>query len=438
MVRRILSYVVVVAALVAAAVWLADRPGAVTIHWQGWRVDTSVPVLVMAVLLSVALVALVFRVIGGILRAPGHWLAARRGRRTRDGYRALSDGLAAIAAGDTKQARKLAHRADKLLEDHSLTGLLTAQAAELSGDEIEAERRFTDMVARPETAFLGLKGLLHLALKKDERVAALDYARRAWALDSQTDGLATTLFDLQARAGQWAEAEATLAEAKKRGALSGADLLHFQALALLERSRLAEAAGDGADALKLAIRAHQADFSLIPAAARASALLHRAGKERKAQAVIQSSWEVAPHPLLVDASIDLAPAETPLQRVKRLEKLVKANADSPDGHIALAEAALAAKLWGQARTHLEKACEQRPSAGLFILLARLEREERNDEAAARTWLAKAATAPAEPAWICNACGKAADAWSVQCPNCGAVDKLDWRQPVTGLLPAASL
>lgn len=435
MVRRVLLYVIVVAALVAAAVWLADRPGAVTIHWQGWRVDTSVPVLVLAILLAVGLAALVVRLANAVLRAPGRLLAARRARRTRDGYRALSDGLAAIAVGDTKRARKLAHRADRLLEDRSLTGLLTAQAAELSGDEVEAERRFADMVARPETAFLGLKGLLQLALKRGDRAAALDYARRAWSLNTHAEGLATTLFDLQARAGQWAEAEATLAEAKKRGALSGADQLHYQALALLERSRLAEAAGESQDALKLAVKAHQADLSLVPAAARASALLHRAGKERKAQAVILNSWQVAPHPQLVEASIALAPAETPLQRVKRLEKLVKANADAVDGHIALGEAALAAKLWGQARTHLEQAVTQRPSAGLYILLARLEREDGKSEAAAQAWLAKSASAPAEPAWHCNACGKPADAWSVLCPSCGAVDSLDWRQPVSGLLPA---
>lgn len=434
MVRRVLLYVAVVAALSAAAVWLADRPGAVTIHWQGWRVDTSVPVLVMAVLVTVGFVALVLRAAYAVVRAPGRLLATRRDRRTREGYRALSDGLAAIAVGDTRRARKLAHRADRLLEDRSLTGLLTAQAAELSGDEVEAERRFADMLARPETAVLGLKGLLQLALKKGDHASALDYARRAWTLDSHAEGLAATLFDLQARAGQWAEAEGTLAEARKRGTLSGADQLHLQALALLERSRMAEAAGDGHGALKLALKSHQADLSLVPAAARASTLLHRAGKERKAQAVILNSWQVAAHPLLVEATVALAPAETPLQRVKRLEKLVKANPEAVDGHVALGEAALAAKLWGQARTHLERAAGQRPSAGLFILLARLEREERKDEAAAQNWLAMAASAPAEPAWHCDACGKPADAWSVLCPSCGAVDKLGWRQPPPALLP----
>ncbi|CAA7616387.1 heme biosynthesis protein HemY [Magnetospirillum sp. UT-4] len=434
-VRRLLGFVLVLAVLVAAAVWLADRPGAVTIHWLGWRVDTSVPVLIAAILAAVLAVAGVLKAVRAVLAAPGRLLAARRGRRTRDGYRALSDGLAAVAAGDRKAARKLSHRADRLLADQSLTGLLAAQAAELSGDVAEAERRFGAMTARQETAFLGLKGSMELALKRGDRDQALDFARRAWALGQPADGLAATLFQLQARAGQWAEAEATLDEAKKRDCLSGADLLHYRALALHERSVLAEAEGRADEALAAAVKAHQADPMLVAAAVRAARLLHRAGKERKAAQAIITTWQAAPHPALVEAMVALAPAETPLQRVKRIDRLVKANPDAVDGHVALAEAALAARLWGQARTHLALAVEKRPTAGTYVLLARLEREEGRDEAAAQAWLGHVAGAPPEPAWLCSACGKGTDGWAVSCPHCHALDSLDWRQPLLALPPA---
>lgn len=423
MIRRLLTFIVVTALLVAAAVWLADRPGQVVVHWLGWKITGPVPLLILAVLAVLAAGALALRVVRAVIGAPGRWLAARRARRTREGYRALSDGLAAVAAGDRRGAKRLARRADKLLTDRSLTGLLTAQAASLSGDEPEAERRLTAMVERPETAFLGLKGLLDQALKRGDHAAALGFARRAWALGGAADGLAATLFDLQARAGQWGEAEATLNEAKKRGALSGGTLARFRALALLERARQETVP---AQALRHALDAHKADPGLVAAAVQAATQLHRADKARKAAAVLTTTWRIAPHPDLVEAWQALAPAETPLQRVKRLDKLVKANPDAPDGHIALAEAALAAKLWGLARTHLDRALAQRPTGGLYVLYARLEREELGDERAAAAWLAKSATAPAEPAWHCTTCGKPADLWSVTCPQCGAVDSLEWK------------
>ncbi|HTH15282.1 MAG TPA: heme biosynthesis HemY N-terminal domain-containing protein [Magnetospirillum sp.] len=423
MIRRLVLFILVTALLAAAAVWLAERPGQVVVHWLGWKITGPVPLLILALVALLAMGALLVKLARAVVGFPARWLAARRARRTREGYRALSDGLAAVAVGDRRQARKLARRADKLLADHSLTGLLTAQAATLSGDETEAERRLTAMVERPETAFLGLKGLMDLALKDRDYPAALDYARRAWALGGASDGLAATLFDLQARAGQWAEAEATLYEAKKRATLPAGTLARFRALTLLERARQE---ADTLAAVRSALEAHKADPGFVPAAVMAATLLQRLDKHRKAAAVLTETWRISPHPELVEAHLALAPAETPLARVKRLGKLIKANPDAPDGHIALAEAALAAKLWGLARTHLDLALARRPTAGLYMLYARLEREDRHDEAAAQGWIAKSATAPSEPAWTCGACGKPADRWTVTCPQCGAVDSLDWR------------
>ena len=39
---RVLTYLLVIAALAAGAVWLADRPGEVSVLWQGYRIETSV------------------------------------------------------------------------------------------------------------------------------------------------------------------------------------------------------------------------------------------------------------------------------------------------------------------------------------------------------------------------------------------------------------
>jgi len=129
MIRRLLTFAVLAGLLVGATVWLADRPGSVTVRWEGWRVDTTVPVLLLAVLVLVAAVQTVLRLAGAVVHGPGRFLARRRARRHEAGYRALSDGMAALAAGDQRQARRLAKRADRLLADPSLTALLSAQTA---------------------------------------------------------------------------------------------------------------------------------------------------------------------------------------------------------------------------------------------------------------------------------------------------------------------
>jgi len=80
-VKRLLAGLALIAALVAGAVFLADRPGSVSLVWDGWRIDTSVAVLAVAIVAVVVVVALLVRVLRGILGAPGAYLRVRRERR---------------------------------------------------------------------------------------------------------------------------------------------------------------------------------------------------------------------------------------------------------------------------------------------------------------------------------------------------------------------
>src|SRR3954469_9371298 len=97
---RVLVYLVVAAALMLGVTWLAERPGDVTIVWEGWRVDTSVGVLATVILLIAVASALLYRFWRAVVTAPRRFARWRRQRRTHAGYQALSAGLVAVAAGD--------------------------------------------------------------------------------------------------------------------------------------------------------------------------------------------------------------------------------------------------------------------------------------------------------------------------------------------------
>src|SRR3546814_13347697 len=87
--------------------------------------------------------------------------------------------MVAVAAGDAQEAARWSRRADDLLEDPPLTLLLSAQAAQLNGDERAAEKYFNAMLEKPETRFLGLRGLLMPALPENDHRRALGFARQA-------------------------------------------------------------------------------------------------------------------------------------------------------------------------------------------------------------------------------------------------------------------
>ncbi|SMH57234.1 heme biosynthesis protein HemY [Azospirillum agricola] len=425
---RALWFILKLAVVIAIAIWLIERPGTVSVNWLGYAIETSFTVALLIGLVALGIAALGYRLVRAILRTPTRVRRHSRARKRERGYRALTQGMVAVAAGDAPTARKMARKADGLLNEPPLTMLLSAQAAQLQGDERAAKEYFTAMLERPETAFLGLRGLLTQAIKAGDRVEALQLARKARALQPNTPWLLGTLYDLEARSGDWAAAEGTLQQAIQAGAIPTEDGRRHRAVLLLERSFESERRGRSDSALSHAQSAHDLMPGFVPAAARLARLQVAAGKPKAAAKVVERTWRLSPHPDLADAYREVLNGYDPLTRVKLFEKLLNQAPKHVESHIALARIALEAQLWGEARDHLNRALAIEPSRRLYRLFAELERSERQDESAARDWMAKAAAAPADPAWTCDPCNAVSHAWGGLCGHCGAFDSLDWKAP----------
>jgi HemY protein len=318
--RRALTFFVEVAVVAALAVWLANRPGSVGF------------VVVVAA-------AALFGVWRWLRRQPHEFVTARRHRREASGYRALTDGLAAVAAGDAAAARKLARRADSLLKSPPLTLLLSAQAAQLDGDETTARRCFEHMLERPETEFLGLRGLILQALREGDDERALDYAQRAYPLQPSAPWLLDTLVSLHSKAGRWRAAQKLVEEAQRRKRLPADVGRRQQAALLTERARIALASGALADAFEQVRRAHDLDPELPPAAELLARLVADDGRVRRARKVLERTWRVAPHPALAAAYLDTFDVSAPLDRYRAITHLTKESRDHPESRFVVAEAA---------------------------------------------------------------------------------------------------
>ncbi len=427
MIRTILS-IAVLAALAALAVWLADNPGDVTLQWQGWRIDTSFAVLATAVAAIAVLVAILYRIWLFLRRMPGRVAEGRRDARRRRGYLALTRGMVAVAAGDADEARKQVRRADGLLEDPPLTLLLSAQAAQLAGDGKAAEKFFKAMMDRPETEFLGIRGLLTQALKSDDDEGALTLAERAARLRPKSEWVARNLFDLQVRNGAWGDARATLDRSVKSRLVADDEAAHRRVVLDYQLSEETRAAGDGSKADKLLRGALERQPGFIPAALRLARSHIEAGRGGKAISVIEAAWAHAPHPDLAQAYFDARGANDGLERVKTAERLARANPDHRESHLTVAEAALEARLWGEARKHLKVAAGDEPSARICRLMAELEESEHGNAAAAREWLVRASLADPDPAWVCGECGNSVPEWTILCGNCEAFASFAWGTP----------
>ncbi len=419
---RLIFFFAIAAAVAFGAVWVADHPGRVAVDWGGWRLDAPLALLGFAILVLMLVAAAASRLLRLLRRAPLAWRLGSGVRSRREGYRAFTEGMVAIAAGDARAAQAAAQRATRLLDQPALALLLSAQAAQAAGDEEEAGRQYAAMLGHPETEFLGLRGLVGQALRAGDRARALDYARQAFALKPDAAWTAKTLLDLETAQGDWADAQAHLDTALKRKALPAADGQRKRGLIELARARDAVAAGDGAAALKFAKGAHGAAPDLVPATALYAELLAHQGQGNKAAKVIRAAWGIAPHPSLARLYVEALAPTTDRDRLRRLRELTDAAPDHPESRVALAEAHLSAGDIAAARAALDGMAEGSPR--VFRLRARIAEAEGGD---VRRWLELAADS-VDPAWVCRQCGHAAAEWHSHCPNCGAFDAMAWRQP----------
>jgi HemY protein len=457
---RVIFALVVIVGLAAAAVFLADNPGRVQIVWQGWQIDTSVGFLIAAVSLVALAVALVLWLLALILGSPGAFFQRRRERRRRAGYEALTRGMVAVAAGDPQEARRFARRAEALLAEPPLTLLLSAQAAQIDGDVSAAKKFFTAMLARPETQFLGLRGLFNQALREGDRDAARHLAGRAVVLRPNAAWASSSLFDLEARDARWEAARDALDKAARRRFIAPDTARHHRGVILYELSLAAAAQGDRQRALVLAEEARPLTSDLAAPAAHLARLLFAEGRTGRAARAIERAWRTAPHPQLAQVYGELWKDESPLTRVARFQRLTAQNPAARESYLTLAEAALAAQLWGEARHLLERALAAQPpplaplpansdaatasiseadgqdsdmaltTPRLCLMMARLEEGEHGDLIRPREWLDRAVHALPDPRYVCASCGGESTEWRSLCPRCGAFDTLAWRTPAS--------
>ena len=326
--RRALPALLAIALVVAAAVFFADRPGTIAVTWLGWRIDVALGVAVLVLVAAVVVLWAVLSLLARLIRAPRHFAGRRRDQRRLEGYRALTSGLVAVAAGDARAAERLHKRAELMfrkgqLESPPLTRLLSAQAALMRGDGAKAEGEFSAMLGDPETEFLGLRGLILQALKRGDDATALKLTTRANQLKPSTAWVLQSQLALETRAQEWRKATATLKQAVKKGAISAETGRHYQATLLIAHSRRAAGEGLGRDALSYAAQAHGLDEGFAPAAVHYARLLRDNNRTAKGLRALETAWAREGHPQVAETYDLLLASEAPVQRLKRFERLVE-------------------------------------------------------------------------------------------------------------------
>ncbi len=333
-----------------------------------------------------------------VLDIPARLRSGVSRRKRGKALEAMEDAMIAAGSGDADTARKKAARANALIDRPALGSIVSAQAAEVSGDPAEAEAQYTKMLDVEKTRKVGQRGLATLAYNRGDMAAAMSHAQQAYADNKEAKWAFDILFGAQIAEGDWDTALTTLEEGLRRKHISKDIATRRKAVLLTAKAAKAEAINDRGTARESARIAAEGMPGFAPGVAMAARLLVQNGEDSDAAKLIEKAWGKAPHPALAIAYRDIVSGEPAKVRAKRIKSLTKQNPSHRETTLLTVEEALASgdgvTAWGLLSPMVK---DGQPSARLCSLAAKAESLCKNPKDAA-LWVAKAAGAPGEADW----------------------------------------
>jgi HemY protein len=432
---RIVFFIALITALAFAASFLIETGGEVRVSF-GTTEYTFEPIvalfglaaIIAAIWLSVKLVGLLIAVLkffNGDETAISRYFTRNRERK---GYDALADGMVALAAGEGRIASAKAAKAERYLDRPELTHLISAQAAEMTGDTQKALKYYKNLLLNDRTRFVGVQGIMKQKLAEGDTDTALKLAEKAFALRPAHDETLKTLFALQTDKQEWAGARKTVeAKVKAKSLPRDVGRRRDAVLSLADARQLLES-GEIPSGKEAALHANVLSPDLIPAAVLAAEMHLLDNNKRAAAKLIIKAWSSKPHPDLASAFADIEPEESPTSRLKRFSPLLRTKPEDPETRMLSAELMLAAEDFPGSRRALGNLAETVPTARSLAIMAAIANGEGAADHVVRSWLTKALSASRGPQWICGFCKKIHTVWAPKCDNCNSFDTMDWKAP----------
>ena len=430
---KIILFVTAIALLTLGAGYLLETDGGIRIavgsmefNLEPLQAVIAGVLLVVAIWLAIILLGLIIafvRFVNGDETAISRYFDRSRERK---GYEALAEGMIALASGEGSTAMSKASRAEKYLRRPELTNLLTAQAAEMSGDKRKADEVYKRLLKDERTQFVGVRGIMKHKLAEGDTETAMKLAQKAFALKPRHTETQDVLLGLQARHNDWSGARKTLGAKLKYGALPRDVHRRRDAVLALSEAKGVLHEGNDIKAREAAIEANRLSPDLVPAAVMAARTYIENGKARYATRVLVKAWSAQPHPDIAAAFAEIAPEESATERLKRFRALTKHRDGDPETRMLLTELNIAAEDYSEARKALGDLPDVLPSQRALTLLAAIERGEGADDQTVRALLARAVTAPRGPQWVCENCNHVHAAWAPVCDGCKGFDTLAWK------------
>lgn len=367
---RVLIWILLILALAIGVSLLAgNNEGYVLIVRPPYRLELSLNLLLILVVLAFASLHLLLRFIHYARDLPANVRAYKENRRIRLGHASLLEALHALSQGRYQIAQKAASKALDLGEDPSLTALIAARASHKLKQKgqrdyylAEAERLAPDA----EVARL----LLQAELLLDDRLyrQALDVLHQIEKIEHRFIPALRLELKVQLRLNNWEQVLLLLQQLEKH---DGMESWQAREIRLQAHQHLIERHGHNLDTLMNYWKKVPTEDKFNTRIAKLAAdTFIRLNAGNQAQEVLEMSltreWDSELAGKLGDCA-----STNPHKQLQQAEHWLLSHEQDAPLLLSLGKMCMRLDLWGKAQSYLEASISVQPSAEAHLTLARL-------------------------------------------------------------------
>ena len=131
---KILSLFIILSITGYITIWIKNHPGEITIEWQGWLIETSVPVIISITLVLFLTLVSTYWLFKKIFSIPKSIQRNYKNKRTKKANKTIIKALSAKNMGEIELAEKLSKEA-KYLNNSPLKLLLDTELNKYNNNE---------------------------------------------------------------------------------------------------------------------------------------------------------------------------------------------------------------------------------------------------------------------------------------------------------------
>ena len=367
---RVLIWILLILALaIGVSLLVGNNEGYVLIVRPPYRLELSLNLLLILVVLAFASLHLLLRFIHYARDLPANVRAYKENRRIRLGHASLLEALHALSQGRYQIAQKSASKALDLGEDPSLTALIAARASHKLKQKgqrdyylAEAERLAPDA----EVARL----LLQAELLLDDRLysQALDVLQQIEKIEHRFIPALRLELKVQLRLNNWEQVLVLLQQLEKH---DGMESWQAREIRLQAHQHLIERHGHNLNTLMNYWKRVPAEDKLNTRIAKLAAdAFIRLNAGNQAQEVLEMSltreWDSELAAKLGDCA-----SANPQKQLQQAEHWLLSHEQDAKLLLALGKMCMRLELWGKAQSYLEASISVQPCAEAHLTLARL-------------------------------------------------------------------